>query len=175
VILREVLRFRADEVAEQLETSVASVNSALQRARATLDRTGADTATQSRDPADPEQQKLLTRYVEAFESYDVESLVALLREDAIQSMPPYDLWIVGREEIGRWLLGPGSGCRGSRLVPTTASGSPAFGQYRPSEDGFDPFALAVVEPAGDRIGELTFFLNTASLFPLFGLPPRLTE
>jgi RNA polymerase sigma-70 factor, ECF subfamily len=172
LILCEVLRWKASEVAELLETSVASVNSALQRARATLESANVlDTAPQV-DEADAD---LLARYVEAFQAYDMEALTALIKEDAVQSMPPHDLWLQGREDIFTWWLGPGIGCRGSRVIATTsANGSPAFGQYKPSpEGGHDPWALQVLELAGGRIVELTFFLETETLFPLFGLPPRL--
>jgi RNA polymerase sigma-70 factor, ECF subfamily len=175
LILCEVLRWRADEVAELLESTTASVNSALQRARATLEAGDIELAETSRsvDEADAE---LLSRYVEAFERYDMDALTALIREDAIQSMPPFDLWLEGREDIFAWWLGPGIGCRGSRVIPTVAAnGSPAFGQYKPSAsgEGYEPWALQVLEVAGGRIAELTFFLDTATLFPLFGLPPRL--
>jgi RNA polymerase sigma-70 factor, ECF subfamily len=175
LILCEVLRWKASEVAELLETSVPSVNSALQRARATLD---ASTISPS-DPApvlDESDRELLARYVEAFERYDMEALTSLIHEDATQSMPPYDLWLSGRDDIFTWWLGPGAGCRGSRVIPTmTANGSPAFGQYKPSEsgEGYDPWALQVLEIADGRIVEFTFFLGTETLFPLFGLPPRL--
>jgi RNA polymerase sigma-70 factor (ECF subfamily) len=134
LILREVLRWHADEVAELLETSVASVNSALQRARATI-ASSRPSDTDRPDPMDEAQQALLARYIEAFERYDIERLTALLHEDAIQSMPPYDLWLAGRDEVFRWWFGPGIGCRGSRLVPTMANGSPAFGQWKPSGPG----------------------------------------
>jgi RNA polymerase sigma-70 factor (ECF subfamily) len=175
LILCEVLRWKASEVAELLETSVASVNSALQRARATLD--AADlSATDAAAELDEENRELLSRYVEAFEAYDVERLTSLIHEDATQSMPPYDLWLHGRDDIFKWWFGPGIGCSGSRVIPTTAAnGSPAFGQYKPSEagSGHDAWALQVVEIADGRIVELTFFLDTTRLFPLFGLPPRL--
>ena len=173
LILCEVLRWKASEVAELLETSVASVNSALQRARATLETSdvGAERA-----PLDDADRELLSRYVAAFEAYDIEALTSLIHEDATQSMPPYDLWLSGREDIFEWWLGPGIGCRGSRVIPTVAAnGSPAFGQYKPSESGsgFDPWALQVLEVSDGRIVELTFFLDTDRVFPLFGLPPRL--
>ena len=173
LILCEVLRWKASEVAELLETSVASVNSALQRARATLETSdvGAEHA-----PLDDADRELLSRYVAAFEAYDIEALTSLIHEDATQSMPPYDLWLSGREDIFEWWLGPGIGCRGSRVIPTVAAnGSPAFGQYKPSESGsgFDPWALQVLEVSDGRIVELTFFLDTDRVFPLFGLPPRL--
>jgi RNA polymerase sigma-70 factor (ECF subfamily) len=175
LILCEVLRWRASEVAELLETSVASVNSALQRARATLEASDLSLvdAPRSVDEADEE---LLARYVEAFERYDVEALTALIHEDAIQSMPPFDMWLSGRDDIFTWWWGPGIGCEGSRVIPTVAAnGSPAFGQYKPSESGsgFDPWALQVLEVRDGKIVELTFFLDTDTLFPLFGLPPRL--
>lgn len=175
LILREVLRWRASEVAELLETSVASVNSALQRARATLDASNLsdETAPPSIDTADAE---LLARYVEAFERYDMDALTALIHEDATQSMPPYELWLTGREDILAWWVGKGAGCRGSRVVQTrAANGAPAFGQYKPSEsgDGYEPWALQVLEVEAGKIVELTFFLGTETIFPLFGLPARL--
>jgi RNA polymerase sigma-70 factor, ECF subfamily len=174
LILCEVLRWQASEVAELLDTSVASVNSALQRSRATLassDMTAATTPAQL-DEAD---RALLARYVEAFERYDIDALTSLIQEDAQQSMPPYDLWLRGRDDIFTWWFGPGAGCRGSRVIPTiAANGSPAFGQYKPSEDGgYEPWALQVIEIDGGQIVELTFFLDTERLFPLFGLPARL--
>lgn len=175
LILREVLRWRASEVAELLETSVASVNSALQRARATLDASNLseETAPPSIDAADAE---LLARYVEAFERYDMDALTALIHEDATQSMPPYELWLTGREDILAWWVGKGAGCRGSRVVQTrAANGAPAFGQYKPNEsgDGYEPWALQVLEVEAGKIVELTFFLGTETIFPLFGLPARL--
>ncbi|MBA2424746.1 MAG: sigma-70 family RNA polymerase sigma factor [Actinobacteria bacterium] len=171
LILCEVLRWKASEVAELLETSVASVNSALQRARATLEDSNVTTdAPLSVDEADAE---LLARYVAAFESYDMDALISLIHEDATQSMPPYDLWLAGRDDILRWWFGPGGGCRGSRVIPTIfANGAPAFGQYKPSEsgEGYEPWALQVLEIENGEIVELTFFLDTKTVFPLFGLP-----
>jgi RNA polymerase sigma-70 factor (ECF subfamily) len=175
LILCEVLRWKASEVAELLETSVASVNSALQRARATLQASGVS-ADDTAPTIDDAQRELLARYVKAFESYDLRALTSLIREDARQSMPPYDMWLAGRVDILAWWFGPGVGCRGSRLVPTvTANGTVAFGQYKPSESGsgYDPWALQVLEMADSGIAEFTFFLDTEHLFPLFGLPPRL--
>jgi RNA polymerase sigma-70 factor, ECF subfamily len=171
LILCEVLRWQASEVAELLETSVPSVNSALQRARATLEATELDVG----DPTPPlseEDRELLGRYVEAFERYDIDALTSLIHEDATQSMPPYDLWLRGRNDIFTWWFGPGIGCRGSQLVPTIgANGSPAYGQYKPSlSGGYEPWALQVIEVSAGGIGELTFFLDTETLFPLFGLP-----
>jgi RNA polymerase sigma-70 factor (ECF subfamily) len=175
LILCEVLQWKASEVAELLGTSVASVNSALQRARATLE-TLRPAPTRPTELGDAERE-LLVRYVAAFEAYDINALTEVIHEDATQSMPPFDLWLSGRDDIFTWFFGPGIGCRGSRLLPAPpANGLPAFGQYKPSPDGgYDPWAFMVVEPRGDRIGELTFFLSTSTLFPLFGLPPRLDD
>jgi len=174
LILREVLRWEASEVAELLDTTVASVNSALQRARAALESKDIAPAEASA-PLDDAQQEFLARYVEAFQTYDMESLTSLLQEDATQSMPPYALWLRGRDEILSWWFGPGIGCRGSRLLPIAANGSPAWGQYRPnpSGDGYDAWAVQIVELAEGGIAEFTFFLDTERLFPLFGLPSKL--
>ena len=175
LILCEVLRWKASEVAELLETSVASVNSALQRARATLE-TSDVTLDETPARVDEADSELLARYVQAFERYDMEALVSLIHEDATQSMPPYDLWLRGRDDVLSWWLGPGAGCRGSRMIPTlAANGAPAFGQYKPAADGegYEPWALQVLEVADGRIVDFTFFLDTDRVFPLFGLPPRL--
>jgi RNA polymerase sigma-70 factor (ECF subfamily) len=174
LLLCEVLRWQASEVAELLETSVASVNSALQRARATLADQDLD-AGRPVDALEESDRELLSRYVDAFQRYDIDALTSLIQEDATQSMPPYDLWLSGRDDIFRWWFGPGIGCEGSRVVPTVAAnGSPAFGQYKPAEGGgYEPWALQVVEIADGKIAELTFFLETDTLFPLFGLPPRI--
>jgi RNA polymerase sigma-70 factor (ECF subfamily) len=171
LILCEVLRWKASEVAELLETSVASVNSALQRARATLEasETTASTTVPSVDAANEE---LLRRYVTAFEQYDMEALTSLIHEDATQSMPPFDLWLAGRGDILSWWVGPGNTCRGSKVVPVqSANGAPAFGQYRPRPDGegFEPWALQVIEIENGKIVELTFFLDVETHFPRFGL------
>jgi RNA polymerase sigma-70 factor (ECF subfamily) len=175
LILCEVLRWKAKEVAELLGMSVPSVNSALQRARATLQSSGV--SSDDAAPAmDAHRQELLTRYVRAFESYDITALTALIKEDARQSMPPYDLWLSGREDILAWWFGPGIGCGGSRLVPTVgANGQVAYGQYKPSVSGsgHDPWALIVLGLGASQIEEFTFFLDTQALFPLFGLPPHL--
>ena len=174
LILREVLRWKATEVAELLDTTVVSVNSALQRARTTLSESDL-TASDSLQPDDEEQRKLLARYVDAFERYDLDALTSILHEDATLSMPPFALWLRGHAEIRAWFLGKGIGCRGSRLVPTEANGSPAFAQYRPSPSGqgHEPWALQVIEISGGQVVGLNAFLDTASLFPLFGLPSRL--
>ena len=172
LILCEVLRWKAAEVAELLETSVASVNSALQRARATLEASDVtpSTTAPSVDAADAE---LLERYVAAFEQYDMEALTELIHEDATQSMPPYDLWLTGRGDILTWWFGPGATCRDSKVVAVdSANGAPAFGQYRPNPagEGYEPWALQVVEIENGRIVELTFFLDVERVFPRFGLP-----
>ena len=175
LILCEVLRWQASEVAELLETSVASVNSALQRARATLEA-GNVAALDTPPAVDGPDAELLARYVDAFERYDMDALTSLIHEDATQSMPPFDMWLQGRDDVFSWWFGPGIGCRGSRVIPTvSANGSPAFGQYKPSESGsgYDPWALQVLEIEDGRIVEFTFFLETETLFPQFGLPLQL--
>jgi RNA polymerase sigma-70 factor (ECF subfamily) len=172
LILTEVLGWSAAEVADALETSVPAVNSALQRARATLaTRVAAGGTPTLTEP----QAALVERYVQLFERYDVDALVALLREDATLSMPPYALWLRGRDAIRAWLLGRGSGCRGSRLVATAANGVPAFGHYRPGAAGrpHQPWALLVLELSDDGIAGWTSFLDTDALFPRFGLPREL--
>jgi RNA polymerase sigma-70 factor (ECF subfamily) len=176
LILREVLGWRAAEVAELLETTVQSVNSALQRARATLAaaQTEADSGSPSAADLGEEERELLERYVAAFERYEMDSLVALLHEDAVQSMPPYDLWLRGRASIREWWSGPGAPCEGSRLIPApAANGLPAFGQYRPSGPGgaHEPWALQVLDIDRTGIRTFTAFLDVERLFPLFGLPP----
>jgi RNA polymerase sigma-70 factor (ECF subfamily) len=169
LLLTEVLGWSASEVAEAIDASVPAVNSALQRARATL---------ASRDLGEPRaslsetQAALVDRYLSAFERYDVDALTALLREDATLSMPPYTLWLRGHVAIRTWLLGRGAACRGSRLVPVAACGSPAFAQYRPNVGGpgHHAWALIVLELSEDRIFGMTSFLDTETHFPLFGLP-----
>ncbi len=171
LLLRDVVRLRASEVAQMLETSVAAVNSAHQRARATL-------ATCDLGAPDPgvlgaAERRLLADYVSAFERYDLTALVSLLHDDAVMSMPPYPMWLQGPDEIARWMLGPGQDCRGSRLVPTAANGRAAFGQYKPDgHGGFRPFALLVVEISGPAISGQHFFLDT-SVFSAFALPDHL--
>jgi RNA polymerase sigma-70 factor (ECF subfamily) len=171
LILCEVLKWQASEAAELLETSVASVNSALQRARATL--ATADTAAPAE--LDDETLALLDRYVAAFEDYDIDRLTDLLHEDAIQSMPPYSMWLKGRDDLFAWWLGAGIGCKGSKLVPVgLVNGMPGWGQFKPDpEGGYEPWSLIVPEVSGGRIVELTFFLDTPKLFPFFGLPDHL--
>jgi RNA polymerase sigma-70 factor (ECF subfamily) len=174
LLLREVLDWSAAEVAELLDSSVAAVNSALQRARATLAAQDLD-GHASAATSEAAQRELLAEFVEAFERYDIERLTTLLHDDAIQAMPPYRLWLRGAQQIGRWMLGPGAECRGSRLLRAgTANGSAALGQYRGDGNGGHlPWALHVIRVEGDRIAEIHSFLMTELLFPLFGLPPAL--
>ena len=171
LILCEVLNWKASEVAELLDTSVASVNSALQRARAQISASESEPV----GVLEESQRALLARYVQAFEAYDVQALTKLIQEDATQSMPPYDMWLCGREDILAWWFGPGIECRGSRLLPARgANGSVAFAQYKPSPaGGHDPWALQVLDLTANGILEFTFFLDTERLFPLFGMPARL--
>jgi RNA polymerase sigma-70 factor (ECF subfamily) len=174
LILREVVHLHTREVADLLDTTEASVNSALQRARATLASRDLTTGVTA-EGMDADDRALLDRYVDAFQRYDIDRLTSLLAADASMSMPPYALWLRGRDQMLAWFFGPGAECRGSRLLATTANGSPAFGQYRPSGPGgsFEPWSLQVVEIVGDQIVEITFFLDAANLFPIFGLPLRL--
>jgi RNA polymerase sigma-70 factor (ECF subfamily) len=173
LILREVRQWKAAEVADLLGTSVASVNSALQRARATLSEHDLDGPAPSE--MDAEHQELLDRYAEAFERYDVGALVHLLHQDAILNMPPYDLWLQGVEEIQKWFVGPGAPCRGSKLVPLAANGMPAFGQWRPNPDGsgYYAWAVQVLEIRDGLVSGYTSFLDVDTLFPMFGLPLKL--
>jgi RNA polymerase sigma-70 factor (ECF subfamily) len=169
LILREVLRWKADEVATLLDTTVASVNSALQRARATL---ASVSSTPPPRPLDDDARALLARYVDAFERYDIDAFVQLLHDDATQHMPPFEMWLRGRVDIGAWMLGPGAGCRGSRVMATEANGSPAVAQWRPTSDGgFSPWALHVLEVEGGRVAHISSFLNLDNeLFRVLGLP-----
>ncbi|WP_262056043.1 sigma-70 family RNA polymerase sigma factor [Streptomyces sp. STR69] len=176
LILREVLAWRANEVAELLGTSVASVNSALQRARATLaerDEKAADAAVS--DPLDDEQKKLLERYVAAFEGYDMAALTALLHEDAIMTMPPFDLWLTGHDDITGFMTTIGAACEGSRLIPVEVNGLPGFAQYKPDPEagGFSPWSVQVLEISDGRLTGFHFFLDTERWFPLFDLPLHL--
>jgi RNA polymerase sigma-70 factor (ECF subfamily) len=173
LILREVLCWQASEVAELLETSVASVNSLLQRARAGL----ASSEVRSEHPdtgggeLSDEERDLLARYTQAFEAYDMQALVALLHEDASQSMPPYEMWLSGRDQIITWFTGYGIACQGSRTISTVANGMPAFAQYRPaaSGTGYEAWGLHVLDMSEGRVVHFDVFLDTR-LFALFGLP-----
>ena len=169
LLLREVLRWKADEVAELLDTTVASVNSALQRARATLAEVGGRPEPRQ---LDDEAQELLDRYVDAFQRYDIDAFVQLLHDDATQHMPPFEMWLRGADDIGAWMLGPGCECRGSKLLATSANGSPAVAQWRPRSDGgFEPWALHVLEVADGRVQHISSFLELDSgLFERLGLP-----
>jgi RNA polymerase sigma-70 factor, ECF subfamily len=176
LLMTQVLNWSATEVSDSLGMSTAAVNSALQRARATLAEKNLDRHVERTSQYAPaqltaSQVALVDRYVEAFEAYDITSLTALMREDATTSMPPFSLWLQGRDAIARWMLGRGAGCRGSRLVPTFANGSPAFAQYK--DGGTDPWALIVLELDGDQIASSTFFLDTKTLFPRFGFADRM--
>jgi len=171
LLLREVLRWKADEVAQLLDTTVASVNSALQRARATMAAVGGDLEPR---PLDDEERHLLDRYVDAFQRYDIDTLVTLLHEDATQHMPPFEMWLRGRADIATWMLGPGSDCRGSKVLSTRANGAPAFAQYRPREGGgHEPWALHVLEVRDGRVAHISSFLDLDNdLFRRLGLPTR---
>jgi RNA polymerase sigma-70 factor, ECF subfamily len=171
LILREVLSWQASEVAELLESTVASVNSALQRARATLAQR--DPSSEESLPALSETDvELLAKYVDAFERYDMVALTSVIKQDATQSMPPYAMWLHGRDDILAWWTGPGAGCRGSKLVATTANGKPAFAQYKPSGPGgaLEPWALQVLDIRGGVVVDFMFFLDTDRVFPLFDIP-----
>jgi RNA polymerase sigma-70 factor (ECF subfamily) len=170
LLLTQVLNWSASETATALEMTVPAVNSALQRARATLE---------ARNPSvmprelSAEQRQLVKRYVDAFEKYDIEALTKLLHEEATLSMPPYDMWLQGHESIAKWMLSFGIGCKGSRLVPVEAcGGTPAFAQYR--DGGQTPWALVLLDVSGDRITGMTSYLDVATLFPRFGLPMTLS-
>ncbi len=170
LILCEVLRWQATEVAELLETSVASVNSALQRARATLAGLQGDSLDTT---VDPEHQALLSRYVDAFERYDIPALVGLLREDVILSMPPWDVWLRGPQELADWFLGEGIVCKDGKLIPVDVNGTAGFGNYHLVAPGvWEPWAIQVIEVAGGKIVGHHNFLYP-ELFAEFGLPARL--
>ncbi len=171
LILREVLSWPATEVAALLDTSVASVNSALQRARSTIAARDPD-SEQGPASLDDADRELLDRYVDAFQRYDMDALTALIKHDATQAMPPYEMWLSGREQILAFWQGPGAACRGSKLVPTTANGLPAFAQYRASGPGgaFEPWSLQVLDVRDGRVVDFMFFLDTDRVFPLFGIP-----
>jgi RNA polymerase sigma-70 factor (ECF subfamily) len=176
MLMREVLRFSAAETAETLEISPASVNSALQRARATMAKVK-PTPADARAIDDAELRRLVDGYVTAFEAYDMEALTSLLHRDVALSMPPIPLWVQGPDGVAEFMLGTGGACRGSRLVPVGANGLPAFGHYKPSGTPglWLPWSITVLEIEAGRIAGLNFFLDTARLFPLFGLPTEHRE
>ncbi|HEY8581914.1 MAG TPA: sigma-70 family RNA polymerase sigma factor [Capillimicrobium sp.] len=174
LLLRDVLSWRAQEVADLLDTSVASVNSALQRARATI-ADNEDSPPDQFDPQDAEQAELLSRYLDAFNRYDVDAFVSLLHEDATQVMPPYEHWLVGPEQVAEWMLGRGLGCKGSIVRPVQPSnGVPAFAQWKPDPaGGYSAWAVHAVEIRDGRVSGLNYFLDVERVFPLFDLPLRL--
>ncbi|MCU1452309.1 MAG: polymerase, sigma-24 subunit, subfamily [Acidimicrobiales bacterium] len=170
LILCEVLRWQATEAAELLDTSVASVNSALQRARATMAAKQGEALDQT---VGPENEALLERYVDAFERYDIPTLVQLLREDVILSMPPFEVWLQGPQELADWFLGEGIVCEGGRLLPVEVNGTAGFGNYhRVGPDRWEPWAIQVIEVAGGKITGHHNFLSP-ELFAEFGLPPAI--
>jgi RNA polymerase sigma-70 factor (ECF subfamily) len=175
LILREVLRWKADEVAELLETSTASVNSALQRARATLDNANVSADATAPDAVAQEDEDLLARYVDAFERYDIAQLVSLIHEDATFSMPPWKLWLRGPEAVGKWMLGQGIGCKNSKVVVTRANGRPAIATWKPAEEPgvWDAWSIAIFDFAEGEITAIHNFIFPDELFPEFGLPTRL--
>jgi RNA polymerase sigma-70 factor (ECF subfamily) len=175
LILREVLAWSAAETAELLGTTVASVNSALQRARATLGEGGGVPESAITDPLDADQKALLAKYVAAFEAFDVQGMAALMREDVSLNMPPLRLWLLGIDELKTWWTGAGCGCRGSRMVPVAANGTPALAQYRPARDGdgWTPWAIMLLEVQDGLIGGVGNYLDVERLFPLFDLPMRI--
>jgi RNA polymerase sigma-70 factor (ECF subfamily) len=170
LVLREVLDWSAADVAELLDTTVAGVNSALARARATLAALDLQPGTSA---LEPETRPLLDRYVAAFEAYDIDTLVSLLHEDATFSMPPLPMWVQGPEEIAKFYLGHGIGCRGSKMLETRANGVPAFAAYKPAGPGrWEPWALHVLQVRDGRIAAICHFLGP-EVFEQFGLPPAL--
>jgi RNA polymerase sigma-70 factor (ECF subfamily) len=170
LVLCEVLAWPVADVATLLDSSVASVNSALQRARATM----AESPTTSPSaPLSDEQRSLLDRYVDAFERYDMDALAGLLHDDVVQTMPPHAMWLQGREDVLAWYVGPGNDCEGSRLLPGWANGCPAFAQYRVDPaGGHAPWALQVLELRDGRVAAVHSFLDTEA-FERFGFPPHL--
>jgi RNA polymerase sigma-70 factor (ECF subfamily) len=172
LILREVLKWKASEVAELLDTTVVSVNSALQRARSTLAERNVTESNVS-DSTDAEQQALLERYVDAFERFDIDSLVKLLHDDATMQMPPYPMWLRGADEYAAWMRGPGRECAGSRLAPISVNGVPGFAQWRVDPSGgYSAWAIHVLQISGGRITGFDFFVDP-NLFALFDLPVHL--
>ncbi len=184
LVLREVLRWSAQEVADLLESSVASVNSALQRARATLDELALRDSDAPTRPSEEDERRLLEQYLEAFAEYDIDRIVALLRYDVVFDMPPLPLWVRGPEQVATFMLGQGAACRGSKLIATEANGCPAFAAYKPDPESgaWLPWSLTVLEPAatdgdGPTVAGVHNFLQPflTHLFSAFGLPKRRTN
>ena len=167
LILRDVLRWRAAEVAVLLESSVDAVNSALRRARTALAAVDRDSAPR---PPSADDRELLAAYIDAFERSDVDALVGLLRDDAVLEMPPFELWMQGPDDIRRWLLAVDAFGQ-ELLTPVNANGSPAVAVYRPRAPGAPPtaFSVQVLDTVAGRISAIHVFLDPA-LFELFGLP-----
>ena len=187
LVLREVLRWSAKEVADVLDTSVASVNSALQRARATLDELDLEDADAPARPSTDDESRLLEQYLEAFAEYDIDRIVALLRYDVVFDMPPLPLWVRGPADVSGFMLGPGAACRGSKLIAASANGLPAFASYKPDPESntWLPWSLTLLEAeavdgsngSGARVIGVHNFLAPflPNLFRSFGLPERLGE
>lgn len=176
MLMREVLRFSAAETAEALQLSPASVNSALQRAKATMEQVHAK-PDKAYTLDDADLRKLVDGYVSAFEAYDMAALTALCTQDVALSMPPFPLWVQGHADVAAFMLTTGKACEGSKLVPVHANGLPAFGHYKPSGTPglWVPWSITVLELEGGKIAGLNYFLDTPKLFPLFGLPPEHRE
>jgi RNA polymerase sigma-70 factor (ECF subfamily) len=183
LVLREVLRWSAKEVADVLETSVASVNSALQRARATLDELDLADSDAPDRPSTEAESRLLEQYLDAFAEYDIDRIVALLRYDVVFDMPPLPLWVRGPDDVHDFMLGPGAACRGSKLIALSANGLPAYASYKPDPEGgaWLPWSVTLLEaeaPADAPAPVLTGIHNflapsMPNLFGSFGLPERL--
>jgi RNA polymerase sigma-70 factor (ECF subfamily) len=174
LVLRDVLGFTAAETAQILECSAAATNSALQRARTTMEQHRPAPA-QEAAPDDPAQRQLLRDYVEAFESHDVDRLIGLLADDVRFGMPPFLWWLQGPHSIGAAVDAGAEFCARDRMVPgDVANGCLTLGQYRPGPDGvLRPFALLLLERRGDRIAEIVTYLGSGDRFAEFGLPEQL--
>ncbi|WP_211240445.1 sigma-70 family RNA polymerase sigma factor [Haloglycomyces albus] len=175
LIMRDVLSFSARETADALDISPNSVNSALQRARATL----SDLRSQP-SYAQPESNRVNTKlaesYANAFETFNIDALKTLLHDDVVMSMPPLELWLTGPDNVGAFITGPGKGCEGSKLIPVHANGSIAFGHYKPDEEDpsiLTPWSITVLETDDHVITGLNYFLDVETLWPMFGLAPQL--
>ncbi len=185
LVLREVLRWSAKEVAEVLDTSVASVNSALQRARATLEELDLEDSEAPARPSSEDEQRLLDQYLDAFAEYDIDRIVALLRYDVVFDMPPLPLWMRGPEQVHAFMLGQGAACRGSKLIPLSANGLPAYASYKPDPESgaWLPWSVTLLEAEAGSAADsptLTGIHNflapfMPNLFPSFGLPERLGD